>query len=149
MLKALDDPHYTTELGIFNLELNIEPSVFGQGCLRKMEEQLDYYVGQGARDRAQARRGHRPHGHPAHDPQVRPRPREHDAPAAVRRPQQGDDRPARRPVRIPHQGRGRPDRQARQRDARGVQHELPGPLSRSGPRSSRVSTTSRRRRARR
>src|SRR6185436_6938920 len=45
MLKALDDPHYTTELGIFNLELNIEPSVFGQGCLRKMEEQLDYYVG--------------------------------------------------------------------------------------------------------
>jgi len=34
MLKALDDPHFTTELGIFNLELNIDPSTFGEGCLR-------------------------------------------------------------------------------------------------------------------
>ena len=45
MLKALDDPHYTTELGIFNLELNIDPTVFGDGCLRRMEQQLDDYVG--------------------------------------------------------------------------------------------------------
>src|SRR5262245_14959444 len=45
MLKALEDPHYTTELGIFNLELNIDPVIFGEGCLRFMERQLDQYIG--------------------------------------------------------------------------------------------------------
>ena len=34
VLEKLDDPHFTTELGLFNLELNIEPSTFGGDCLR-------------------------------------------------------------------------------------------------------------------
>src|SRR5437867_863665 len=44
VLEKLDDPHFTTELGLFNLELNIEPSTFGGDCLRRMEQQLDLYL---------------------------------------------------------------------------------------------------------
>ncbi len=32
---------YTTELGRFNVEANMRPQVFGGGCLRAMEEELD------------------------------------------------------------------------------------------------------------
>ena len=40
MLEALDDPHFTTELGRFNLELNLDPLTYGGDCLQRMEEQL-------------------------------------------------------------------------------------------------------------
>jgi CBS domain-containing protein len=44
LIKELDDPHFTTELGLFNLELNTDPMVYAGDCLRKMEEQLTTYV---------------------------------------------------------------------------------------------------------
>ena len=33
MLDAVDDPHFTTELGAFNLEVNLDPQRFGGDCL--------------------------------------------------------------------------------------------------------------------
>jgi CBS domain-containing protein len=41
LLDRLDDPHFTTELGLFNLELNLDPQIFGGDCLRRMELQLN------------------------------------------------------------------------------------------------------------
>ena len=41
VLKALDDTHYTTELGAFQLEMNLEPQVFTGNCLSLMEKQLE------------------------------------------------------------------------------------------------------------
>ncbi|HEU5310476.1 MAG TPA: hypothetical protein VFV24_03385, partial [Candidatus Eisenbacteria bacterium] len=41
ILKALDDTHYTTELGAFQLEMNLEPQVFTGDCLSRMERQLE------------------------------------------------------------------------------------------------------------
>lgn len=53
MLAAMRDPHYTTELGRFNLEMNLDPLDYGGDCLRKMENQLTQFVGN-LRDTAQA-----------------------------------------------------------------------------------------------
>jgi len=44
VLAALDDPHYTTELGAFNLEINLDPQNYGGKCLSRMEEQLEGLV---------------------------------------------------------------------------------------------------------
>ena len=41
ILEVLDDPHYTTELGIFNIEYNLDPLTFGGRCLSEMETQLN------------------------------------------------------------------------------------------------------------
>ena len=41
VLDAIDDPHFTTELGKFNIEYNLDPLVFGGTCLRELEQQLD------------------------------------------------------------------------------------------------------------
>jgi hypothetical protein len=40
VLGRLDDPHYTTELGLFNLELNADPQPFAGKGLAQMEAQL-------------------------------------------------------------------------------------------------------------
>jgi CBS domain-containing protein len=40
MLQLLQDPHYTTELGQFNLEANMEPLSFGGKCLSDMEREI-------------------------------------------------------------------------------------------------------------
>jgi CBS domain-containing protein/gamma-glutamyl:cysteine ligase YbdK (ATP-grasp superfamily) len=40
VLRRLDDPHYTTELGLFNLELNADPQPFAGKGLAQMEAQL-------------------------------------------------------------------------------------------------------------
>src|SRR5690606_37354424 len=40
VLEAMDDPHVTTELGAFNLELNADPQPFRGDGLSKMEAQL-------------------------------------------------------------------------------------------------------------
>jgi CBS domain-containing protein len=40
LLPKLADPHYTTEFGLFNLEMNLDPQLFGDKCLSRMEEQL-------------------------------------------------------------------------------------------------------------
>ena len=41
VLAAIADGHFTTEVGAFNLELNLDPQVFTGDCLRRMEAQLD------------------------------------------------------------------------------------------------------------
>lgn len=40
LLKRIDDPHFTTELGRFNLECNLDPITLGGTSLREMERQL-------------------------------------------------------------------------------------------------------------
>lgn len=40
MLAALDDRRFTTELGAFNLEANLDPHLFGGDCLRKLETEM-------------------------------------------------------------------------------------------------------------
>jgi CBS domain-containing protein len=40
ILATTDDPHYTTELGRFNLEINLDPLVFAGECLSQMERDL-------------------------------------------------------------------------------------------------------------
>ncbi|HEY8430702.1 MAG TPA: CBS domain-containing protein [Sandaracinaceae bacterium] len=40
VLEAMDDPHVTTELGLFNLELNVDPQPFTGRGLANMEAQL-------------------------------------------------------------------------------------------------------------
>ena len=40
VLQQLDDPHYTTELGLFNLELNADPQPFAGKGLAQLEAQL-------------------------------------------------------------------------------------------------------------
>lgn len=40
VLKRLDDPHYTTELGLFNLELNGDPQPLAGKGLSRMEAQI-------------------------------------------------------------------------------------------------------------
>ena len=52
MLEQLDDPHFTTELGLFNLEANCDPQPFGGDGLSQMEQQLDELDRQRARTAA-------------------------------------------------------------------------------------------------
>lgn len=40
LLEAIDDPHFTTEVGAFNLEANLDPQPFGGSCLRDTHHQL-------------------------------------------------------------------------------------------------------------
>jgi CBS domain-containing protein len=41
VLAAIADGHFTTEVGAFNLELNLDPQVFTSDCLSRVEAQLD------------------------------------------------------------------------------------------------------------
>lgn len=41
ILKAVNDDHFTTELGRFNLEINLDPLIFSGDCFSKMHKQLD------------------------------------------------------------------------------------------------------------
>ncbi len=41
VLRAVNDPHFTTELARFNLEFNVDPLMFGGSCLRTMEQRMD------------------------------------------------------------------------------------------------------------
>ena len=45
ILAAIDDPHFTTELGLFNLEMNLDPAPFTGDCLSRMETQLHELLG--------------------------------------------------------------------------------------------------------
>jgi CBS domain-containing protein/gamma-glutamyl:cysteine ligase YbdK (ATP-grasp superfamily) len=40
LLDAVDDPHVVTEVGAFNLEVNLDPQPFGGDCLSRLEAQL-------------------------------------------------------------------------------------------------------------
>lgn len=41
VLEVLDDPDFTTELGLFNLEFNLPPYTFSGACLRRLERDLN------------------------------------------------------------------------------------------------------------
>lgn len=41
LLKEINNPHFTTELGKFNIEINLDPQYFHTNCLRLMEQQLN------------------------------------------------------------------------------------------------------------
>jgi len=41
ILEAVDDAHFTTELGRFNLEINLDPLELGGDCLARMERELN------------------------------------------------------------------------------------------------------------
>lgn len=56
VLATIDErAHFTTELALFNLEMNLDPLVFAGDCLSRMERQLGDLV-------ARAREGARAHG---------------------------------------------------------------------------------------
>lgn len=40
VLAMIDDPHFTSELACWNLEINLDPQDTGSGCLQRMETQL-------------------------------------------------------------------------------------------------------------
>ena len=44
ILKKLEGDNFTTELGLFNLEINLSPHEFGGGCLRAVEEEINEQV---------------------------------------------------------------------------------------------------------
>ena len=46
ILDEIDDSHFTTELGKFNIECNLDPLVFGGSCLTVMQQQLDAFLAQ-------------------------------------------------------------------------------------------------------
>lgn len=45
LLEAIDDPHFTTELASFNLEINLDPLEVGADTLGRLERQLDELLG--------------------------------------------------------------------------------------------------------
>jgi len=47
ILAAIDDPHYTTEIARFNLEINLDPFELRSDCLRQTERQLRALLGKG------------------------------------------------------------------------------------------------------
>jgi CBS domain-containing protein len=46
LLAELDDAHFTTEIGKYNLEINLDPIEVGKDCLRKVREQLEILIRQ-------------------------------------------------------------------------------------------------------
>ncbi len=49
ILKEIDDPHFTTELARYNLEINLDPITLNGDCLSKMENQLRTLLKKAAR----------------------------------------------------------------------------------------------------
>ncbi len=49
VLEAIGDPHFTTELGRFNIEFNLDPITLGGDCLRRMEGQVVEFLGRATR----------------------------------------------------------------------------------------------------
>ncbi len=45
VLSALDDPHFTTELAKFNLEINLDPLTLEGGCFSQLEQDLEQLLG--------------------------------------------------------------------------------------------------------
>ena len=45
VLDTLADPHYTTELALFNMEMNLDPYVLVGDCLSQMEDHLSELLG--------------------------------------------------------------------------------------------------------
>ncbi len=53
VLEALDDPHFTTELASFNLEINLDPLEVGADTLIQLERQLKELLGKAQRAAAE------------------------------------------------------------------------------------------------
>ncbi|RFF32189.1 CBS domain-containing protein [Wenzhouxiangella sediminis] len=53
ILETIDDPRFTHELGLFNLEANLSPLELGGDCLRQLEKEADEVLGI-AREKASA-----------------------------------------------------------------------------------------------
>lgn len=49
LLELVGDPHFTTEIGAFNLEINLDPQPFSGACFSAMHAQLDELVALGRR----------------------------------------------------------------------------------------------------
>jgi len=41
VLKAINDPRFTTEIALYNLEANLDPLRLNEDCFSKMHKQLD------------------------------------------------------------------------------------------------------------
>lgn len=44
LLETIDDPRFTHELGLFNLEANLSPLVLGGDCLRRLENEAEEVI---------------------------------------------------------------------------------------------------------
>ncbi len=44
VLKQIDDPRFTTELAVFNMEINLEPQELKGACLRELEQRLQSHL---------------------------------------------------------------------------------------------------------
>lgn len=44
VLEQIDDPHFTTELAVFNMEVNLDPQELKGNCLSELERQLQTYL---------------------------------------------------------------------------------------------------------
>ncbi len=47
VLDKINDPHYTTELALFNLEINVDPIDLGSKCFTNLEDQLNTLIKKG------------------------------------------------------------------------------------------------------
>lgn len=47
ILEKINDPHYTTELALFNLEINLDPFVLEKNCFSLLEKQLRTLIDKG------------------------------------------------------------------------------------------------------
>jgi CBS domain-containing protein/gamma-glutamylcysteine synthetase len=55
VLSRAGDPHFTTEVALFNLEMNLDPCELGGDCLRRMETQIDELLEKARRAAAEVR----------------------------------------------------------------------------------------------
>ena len=69
-LAAIADPDFQTELGQFNLEINVPPAKLREGGLATFEDEP---APQPQRRRGEVGRGRRPHGDDRHPADARPR----------------------------------------------------------------------------
>ncbi len=44
ILEQIDDPHFTTELGLFNLEANLDPLILKGQCFSELEKELTHLI---------------------------------------------------------------------------------------------------------
>ncbi len=44
VLDRVRDPHFTNEIALFNLEINLDPIAFGGDCLSRMERELNDFI---------------------------------------------------------------------------------------------------------
>lgn len=54
ILERIEDPRFTHELGLFNLEANLSPLELGGDCLRRLEQEADEVLGIARRHAAEA-----------------------------------------------------------------------------------------------